>query len=137
MSTEVGPIEPDTKSWTWVLQRPCPDCGFDAATVAPEMVATLLGANQSDWTRLLAGPEESVRRRSRPDRWSTLEYACHVRDVFVLFDLRLALMLEQDDPLFANWDQDATALEGALRPGRAGSGLNRAGRRRRTSGRGL
>lgn len=21
-------IQPDTKEWTWVLQRPCADCGF-------------------------------------------------------------------------------------------------------------
>jgi hypothetical protein len=43
--------------------------------------------------------------------WSPLEYACHVRDVFVLFDQRLQLMLTEDDPLFANWDQDRTAVE--------------------------
>jgi len=33
-----------------------------------------------------------------------------VRDVFRLFDERLRLMLTQDDPQFANWDQDATAI---------------------------
>ena len=42
--------------------------------------------------------------------WSPLEYACHVRDVFRLFDHRLGLMLTEDDPLFANWDQDETAV---------------------------
>ncbi len=43
--------------------------------------------------------------------WSPLEYACHVRDVFPLFDERLVLMLAQDGPQYANWDQDATAVE--------------------------
>ena len=33
-----------------------------------------------------------------------------MRDVFTLFDERLALMLRDDDPLFANWDQDETAV---------------------------
>jgi len=42
--------------------------------------------------------------------WSPLEYGCHVRDVFRRFDERLELMLTQDDPLFPNWDQDATAV---------------------------
>jgi hypothetical protein len=51
-----------------------------------------------------------VRTRPSDDKWSALEYACHVRDVFSLFDKRLALMLEQDDPLFENWNQDATAI---------------------------
>jgi hypothetical protein len=111
VSAEPEPLAPDTKSWTWVLERPCPDCGFDAATVAPQGVASLLRANQSEWVRLLAGPEAQMRHRVRPDRWSALEYACHVRDVFALFELRLALMLFEVDPLFANWDQDATALE--------------------------
>ena len=32
MDTPVAP-EPDDKDWTWVLKRPCPDCGYDAATV--------------------------------------------------------------------------------------------------------
>ena len=52
-------------------------------------------------------------RRRRPAAarvWSPLEYACHVRDVFRLFDTRLHLMLDEDDPLFANWDQDETAV---------------------------
>jgi len=42
--------------------------------------------------------------------WSPLEHACHVRDVFWLYDVRLQLMLAEDDPLFANWDQDETAV---------------------------
>ena len=49
--------------------------------------------------------------RPRPEVWSPLEYACHVRDVFVLYDERLRLMLETDNPTYANWDQDATAVE--------------------------
>jgi hypothetical protein len=35
--------------------------------------------------------------------WSTLEYACHVRDVFRLYDRRLALMLDEDDATFARY----------------------------------
>ena len=42
--------------------------------------------------------------------WSPLEYACHVRDVHRVFGERVRLMLAEDDPLFANWDQDETAL---------------------------
>jgi hypothetical protein len=40
-----------------------------------------------------------------------LEYACHVRDVFTLFDHRLHRMLDEDDPIYPNWDQDATAID--------------------------
>jgi hypothetical protein len=34
-----------------------------------------------------------------------------VRDVYVLYDQRLVVMLEEDDPLYPNWDQDVTAVE--------------------------
>jgi hypothetical protein len=74
------PIVPDDKDWTWVLERPCPECGFDASAVPPASVAPL-------------------------------EYACHVRDVCTLYHRRLDLMLREDDPLYPNWDQDATAVE--------------------------
>jgi hypothetical protein len=33
-----------------------------------------------------------------------------VRDVFVLFAVRARLILETDEPHFANWNQDETAL---------------------------
>ena len=101
-------IEPDTKDWTWVLERVCPECGYDAAAVPPDDVAPHLRENAVAWVALLGGP---VRERPSPTTWSPLEYACHVRDVLRLYDERLVLMLEQDDPLYANWDQDATAVE--------------------------
>lgn len=102
------PITPDTKDWTWVLQRPCPECGFDADSYGPSSVSAALRENGASWATVLARPD--VRVRPSEDRWSPLEYACHVRDVFRLFDQRVALMLEEDDPVFLNWDQDATAL---------------------------
>ncbi len=104
------PITPDTTDWTFVLDRTCPECGFDVTTLPREQVADLLRSNVSQWRRLLAHPQ--VRERPSDDRWSGLEYACHVRDVFRLYDYRLSLMLEQDDPDYPNWDQDAAAVEG-------------------------
>ncbi|MFJ8625677.1 DinB family protein [Kitasatospora sp. NPDC093550] len=105
-----GGIVPDTKDWTWVLERPCAECGLDTPKVVCEDVAGMVRANAGAWVALLAGDEGALRRRPEPGVWSVLEYACHVRDVFRLFDVRLGLMLDQDDPLFANWDQDETAV---------------------------
>lgn len=102
-------ITPDTKDWTWVLDRPCPECGFDASAARATDVAGLVRANAATWGELLARPGIAERRHA--ERWSTLEYACHVRDVFRIYDQRLERMLTEDDPLFANWDQDATAVE--------------------------
>jgi DinB superfamily len=101
-------IEPDTKDWTWVLERPCPECGFDASTTPFDDVAVQLRENAAQWPAVLARQDVGV--RPRPDRWSPLEYGCHVRDVFRLYDTRLGLMLDEDDPTFANWDQDEAAV---------------------------
>jgi hypothetical protein len=101
-------IVPDTKDWTWVLDRPCDECGLDTRAVAREDVPGMVRANAAEWTALLA--REDVRQRPAPEVWSPLEYGCHVRDVFRRFDERLELMLTTEDPNFPNWDQDATAI---------------------------
>ena len=103
-------ITPDTKDWTWVLQRPCPECGLDTSTFAREDVAGLVRDVSRRWQALLTGPAEH-RQRPTPDRWSALEYGCHVRDVFRLYDYRLNLMLTTDGPHYPNWDQDVTAVD--------------------------
>jgi hypothetical protein len=103
------PIVPDTKDWTWVLERRCPECGYDARSIELPTLPERLRENASSWQRVL-GAGGDVGSRPCEDRWSTLEYACHVRDVFRLFDVRLHLMLDEDDPTFANWDQDETAV---------------------------
>ena len=100
-------IVPDTKDWTWVLDRVCDECGCDAKAVKRPDVSSTVRHNAAQWLQVLATPE--VRRRPAAQTWSPLEYGCHVRDVFQIFDERLQLMLEEPDPLFANWDQDATA----------------------------
>ena len=102
-------IVPDTKNWTWVLERECPECGFDSSKTPATAVAELTRANGAQWPAVLERPDVAI--RSHADTWSALEYAAHVRDVFRLFRVRLALMLAEDDPAFADWDQDATALE--------------------------
>ena len=102
-------IEPDTKDWTWVLDRACPECGYDASAVEATEVADAVRRNAVSWIGVLERPD--VGRRPNPSTWSPLEYACHVRDVFRLYDYRLSLMLEHDDPLYPNWDQDVTAVD--------------------------
>ena len=91
-----------------MLDRACPECGFDASTVEPAALGAMIRANASAWHRVLARPD--VRERSRPDHWSPLEYACHVRDVFRIYLHRLDRMLTEDGPHYENWDQDATAI---------------------------
>jgi len=107
---EPAALEPDTKDWTWVLERPCDECGFEAAAFDRHAIPRAFRKNAQVWFALLADP--SCAERTRRDRWSTLEYACHVHDVHQLYHDRVTQMLAEDDPEFANWDQDETAVEG-------------------------
>jgi SAM-dependent methyltransferase len=110
VTTDPEALEPDTKDWTWVLERPCEECGFDVGSVERQDLPRAFRTNAQVWLALLADPLAA--ERSRPDRWSTLEYACHVHDVHQVFHDRVTSMLIEDAPRFANWDQDATAREG-------------------------
>ena len=57
-------ITPDDKDWTWVLERRCPECGFDASGFERELVGSMILANAAAWQRVL----RAARRRQRPRR---------------------------------------------------------------------
>jgi len=104
-------ITPDTKNWTWVLERECPECGFVADSFPREGIGAIIRENAHAWQQHLARAD--VRTRPRADVWSPLEYGCHIRDVYRICAGRLDLMLNEVNPTFANWDQDETALDDA------------------------
>jgi len=101
-------LQPDTKDWTWVLSQRCPECGFTAADVDGAAIGSTVRDLAPRWVSALHRPDAAA--RPDPATWSTLEYGAHVRDVMRIFGGRLDLLLTQDDPLFDNWDQDATAV---------------------------
>jgi hypothetical protein len=107
MTDEPTAVPPDDKDWTWVLREPCPECGFDAHAMNRCDVPAYTRIAIAAFVAVLGRP--GAAERPAPGIWSPLEYACHVRDVCLLFDKRLQLMLAEDDPLWANWDQDETA----------------------------
>ena len=81
------------------------------STVQARDVAGLLRQNAAAWPAVFRRDDVASAART-PTTWSALEYGAHVRDVFRIFAARLALMLEHDEPRFADWDQDATAVAG-------------------------
>jgi hypothetical protein len=81
-----------------------------ASDVALDQVGRMVRDSAAAWRQVLERPRRELATRPGDDRWSALEYACHVRDVFHIYDQRLALMLTEDAPRFANWDQDETAV---------------------------
>ncbi|MFI6364075.1 DinB family protein [Nocardia sp. NPDC050630] len=121
------PIVPDVKNWTWVLERSCPECGFDPEPITYAAVPDLA----REYAGRLAATLERSDAAVRPDEatWSALEYAAHVRDVCRIFSYRAAIAARTDAvdpkvpgfdangiesaddvPVFSNWDQDLTAV---------------------------
>jgi hypothetical protein len=103
-----------------VVLGPCEECGFDPGRVADGELAgeiRRLGSRyRAPLTRLLPGEDGGVlRERPQPTVWSAIEYAAHVRDVFDLFDARVALVLTGDRPVFEVVDHDQAVVAGGYR----------------------
>jgi hypothetical protein len=111
VTTEPLAPPPETKDWTFVIERPCPECGFDPSAVD---VRDGLGSRITSAAEVLGRAAREVRGTERPEPlvWSALEYAAHGRDVCRVFGGRVDLMRGEDGVRFPNWDQDAAALEG-------------------------
>jgi hypothetical protein len=101
--------DPEDRDWTFVLDEGCPECGFRAADVDPADIPARVRAGAAAF-RLALG-EDGATTRPEPAVWSPTEYACHVRDMCRIMNERAQLILNVDDPMFANWDQDASAIE--------------------------
>ena len=120
----------DDKDWTWVLSTLCEECEFEVRYFLREEISSLIRTSVGAWLSILQGDAAVLRKRPRPDRWSALEYAAHVRDVFDLYDYRLGMMLAEEDPHYPNWNQDETAVEkdyGSQAPVRVAAELAGAG----------
>lgn len=121
-------IPTDTKDWTWVLDRACPECGFDPAGVTTDNLARRLQAAVAPWPELLdvGLGAHAVALRLVPSTWSRLEYAAHVLEVTQLMRHRLEQILAADGARFADWDQDQAAEDGdygTQRPSEVAAGI--------------
>ena len=99
----------DGRDWTFVIDGPCAECGYDGSKVAATDVAARLRAAAATYRSLLQRGD-LVTRRPSPEVWSALEYGCHVRDACRLFAERATKMIRESDPEFLNWDEGETAV---------------------------
>ena len=84
----------------------CDDCGYvyeeQRAPDVPQAVVAL----GSEYARRLGGAGSWLKKRPASGVWSALEYACHVRDVFIVQRERLFLALMVDTPSFTPMYRD-------------------------------
>lgn len=90
----------------------CDGCGFVWELVPAAEVAARVGESVAGFRRLLLPPDRPADWRDRivtrpaDGSWSSLEYACHVRDVLLAQRERLFLALVEDTPSFAPMYRD-------------------------------
>lgn len=85
----------------------CADCAMSYADTGLEDAVQALRSVPADVrAAALAVPEPYRRVRPDPATWSVVEYACHVRDVFASFTIRLHRISTEDvpalEPMFAD-----------------------------------
>jgi hypothetical protein len=81
-------------------------CGFSDPTVSRDEIAerTRRGVVAIEALVVAAAGQPSI--RPRPQRWSTLEYTAHVRDVLLTIRDRLVVGLVEDHPAFSSLRRD-------------------------------
>ncbi|MGE3536002.1 MAG: DinB family protein [Candidatus Tectimicrobiota bacterium] len=90
----------------------CDSCHYVYAEVSAHDVPTRLAAFGPRYRDLLcpttppAAWETLLRTRPAPEVWSALEYACHIRDVFLVQRDRLYVALVEDTPRFSPMYRD-------------------------------
>jgi DinB family protein len=88
----------------------CRECGYDdATTTLPTARMQLLAGAAQIATAITDSPIDTVARRPDPEVWSSLEYACHVRDVLLAQRERTLLALVEENPSFAPIYRDRRA----------------------------
>jgi DinB superfamily len=85
----------------------CQECGFSYDLVAADAIAGRLRSFGPRFADALAGADpEAASRRPEPTVWSALEYACHIRDVFLIQRERAVFAQVEDNPRVARMNRD-------------------------------
>lgn len=105
----------DPKDWTGVLGAGCAECGYKPDDLSREVLAARVRASAAAWRDMLGrGGVVSQPPHGETRVWSILEYGCHVRDVFDLFEDRIRTMLKKrKPPKFKDWNQEDAAASGS------------------------
>ncbi len=91
---------------------PCDDCAYVFAGLPRDAIPTTLRGYAERYAAQLAElDEDTLRGHPLTGSWSVLEYACHVRDIFVIQRTRIRLALTEWEPSFAPMRREERAIE--------------------------
>jgi hypothetical protein len=88
----------------------CESCGLRYGDLSPSAAVRLIGSYPAQYRRRLQHlPADVLHRRPAAGVWSALEYACHVRDVYDVYDTRVRRTLIEDEPVLEPMRNDERA----------------------------
>ena len=86
----------------------CAECGFEYRPATAQQAAAVIVSGIDELAATL-NDYPDVRRRRIPERWSPLEYGCHVRDVLLVQRERILLARRTDRPALPTMGRDERA----------------------------
>ena len=119
-----GPSRPKTlddlrrergEGWQWARAQTerGPQCGHHPAAFDRADLGGQLMELAASWrTFLLDADDHYLRTNPAPGIFSPLQYGAHVRDIQRVYGDRILLMLEEDDPVFPQFNPDEEAWNG-------------------------
>jgi hypothetical protein len=100
------------EGWQWAKAQTerCPQCGHHPAAMDRATLGPTLIEQAGSWRTFLVEADDSVLRTNpAPGVFSPIQYAAHVRDIQRVYGDRIVLMLQEDDPVFPQFNPDENA----------------------------
>jgi hypothetical protein len=100
------------EGWQWARAQSeqCPQCGENAASLDYEVLGPALLRSAEAWRSFLVDADPAyLRRIPAPGIFSPLQYGAHVRDIQRVYGDRILLMVQEEDPVFPQFNPDEAA----------------------------
>jgi hypothetical protein len=109
------------EGWQWARAQTdrCPQCGHHPAVLERDVLGTQLMESADSWRSFLTEADDSsLRTVPAPGIFSPMQYGAHVRDILRVYGDRILIMLEEDDPVFPQFNPDEDVWDSYNRLGR-------------------
>jgi hypothetical protein len=109
------------EGWQWARAQTdrCPQCGHHPAAMERTALGTQLLESADAWREFLTGAEETyLRTIPAPGIFSPVQYGAHVRDILRVYGDRIVIMLDENDPVFPQFNPDESVWDSYNRLGR-------------------
>jgi hypothetical protein len=109
------------EGWQWARAQSdrCPQCGHHPAAMEQDSLGTQLMESAGLWRIFLLETDDSyLRTVPAPGIFSPMQYGAHVRDILRVYGDRILIMLEEDSPVFPQFNPEESVWDGYNRLGR-------------------